>query len=119
MAVGNHELMTDQKRWRRLSMRSASRDFRQHRRIRLNVLNGKVMNHTVLEVGGEKIGLVSALATPSKRLRGPNVVFKMVDSLAADVATLEAEGVTKIIALNHVGLAKDLAIAEAVEGWMP
>lgn len=84
-----------------------------------NVLNGKVMNHTVLEVGGEKIGLVSALATDTVETSspGPTVIFQdEIDSLAADVAALEAEGVTKIIALNHVGLAKDMEIAEAVPG---
>ena len=84
-----------------------------------NLLNGKVMNHVVLEVGGEKIGLVSALATDTVETSspGPNVVFQdEIESLAADVAALEADGVTKIIALNHVGLAKDLEIAAAVEG---
>jgi len=84
-----------------------------------NLLNGKVMNHTVLEVGGEKIGLVSALATDTVETSspGPTVIFQdEIESLAADVATLEAEGVNKIIALNHVGLAKDMEIAEAVPG---
>jgi 5'-nucleotidase len=39
-----------------------------------------------------------------------------IESLKADVAALEAEGVDIIIALNHVGLAKDLEIAAAVPG---
>ena len=84
-----------------------------------NVLAGRVANHVVLEVGGEKIGIVSALATDTVDTSspGPSIVFQdEIDSLAADVATLEAEGVTKIIALTHVGLPKDLAIAAAVPG---
>ncbi|MFT4620423.1 MAG: 5'-nucleotidase/UDP-sugar diphosphatase [Dinoroseobacter sp.] len=84
-----------------------------------NLLNGKVGNHVILEVGGERIGIISALAvdTVETSSPGPNVVFQdEIDSLAADVATLTAEGVTKIIALNHVGLNKDLAIASAVPG---
>jgi len=84
-----------------------------------NLLNGKVGNHVVLEVGGEKIGLISALATDTVETSspGPNVIFQNeIDSLAADVATLESEGVTKIIAVTHVGLPKDVEIAAAVPG---
>ncbi len=82
-------------------------------------LNGKVVNHVILEVGGEKIGIVSALAvdTADTSSPGPDVVFQdEIDSLKADVAALEAEGVNKVIALTHVGLRKDLEIASAVAG---
>lgn len=82
-------------------------------------LNGKVENHVVLEVGGKKIGVISALATDTVETSspGPNVVFQdEIEALQADVATLQGEGVDIIIALNHVGLTKDLAIAEAVDG---
>lgn len=84
-----------------------------------NLLNGKVGNHVVLEVGGERIGIISALAidTVETSSPGPNVVFQNeIDSLAADVAALTGEGVNKIIALNHVGLNKDLEIAASVPG---
>lgn len=84
-----------------------------------NLLNGKIKNHTVLDVGGQKIGIVSALATDTVDTSspGPNVVFQNeIDSLSADVAALEGEGVNKIIALTHVGLPVDLKIAEAVPG---
>ncbi|CUH81332.1 Trifunctional nucleotide phosphoesterase protein YfkN precursor [Tritonibacter multivorans] len=82
-------------------------------------LKGKVGNHVVLEVGGEKIGIISVLATDTVDTSSPgdNVVFQdEIESLKADVATLEAEGVNKIIALTHVGLPKDLDIAAAVPG---
>ena len=84
-----------------------------------NVLAGKVKNHVVLEVGGEKIGIISALATDTPETSSPGdaVVFSDdIDSLKADVAALEAEGVTKIIALNHVGYVRDQEIAAAVPG---
>ncbi|ABV92594.1 5'-Nucleotidase domain protein [Dinoroseobacter shibae DFL 12 = DSM 16493] len=84
-----------------------------------DLLRDKVGNSVVLEVGGERIGIVSALATDTVETSspGPNVVFQNeIEALAQDVAELEADGVTKIIALTHVGLPKDLAIAEAVEG---
>ncbi|MGH1575635.1 bifunctional metallophosphatase/5'-nucleotidase [Planktotalea sp.] len=82
-----------------------------------SALNGKVANHLVLEIGGEKIGIVSALATDTVDTSSPgdNVVFQdEIESLAADAAALEEMGVSKIIALNHVGLSKDLEIAGAV-----
>ena len=84
-----------------------------------NLLNGKVKNHVVLEVGGEKIGIISALATDTVDTSspGPNVLFSdEIEALKADVAALEAEGVNKIIALTHVGLPVDLKIAEMVPG---
>ncbi len=83
------------------------------------LLKGKVGNHVVLDVGGEKIGVISVLATDTVDTSspGPNVVFQdEIESLKADVATLEAEGVNKIIALTHVGLPMDLQIAAAVPG---
>lgn len=82
-------------------------------------LNGKVGNHVVLDVGGKKIGVISALATDTVETSSPgaDVVFQdEIEALQADVAALQAEGVDIIIALNHVGLNKDMAIAEAVDG---
>jgi 5'-nucleotidase len=83
------------------------------------VLAGKLDNHTVIEVGGERIGIISVLATDTDQTSspGPNVIFQdEAESLAADVAALEAEGVTKIIALTHVGITRDLELAAAVAG---
>ncbi|MEM9639551.1 MAG: 5'-nucleotidase C-terminal domain-containing protein, partial [Pseudomonadota bacterium] len=83
------------------------------------LLDGKVENHVVLEVGGQKIGIVSALATDTVETSSPGegVVFQdEIEALKADVAALEAEGVDIIIALNHVGLNKDLDIAANVPG---
>jgi 5'-nucleotidase len=84
-----------------------------------NVLAGKLQNHVVLEVGGEKIGVISALAVDTSETSSPGeaVIFQdEIDSLKADVAALQAEGVTKIVALNHVGVTKDMEIAAAVPG---
>jgi 5'-nucleotidase/UDP-sugar diphosphatase len=83
------------------------------------LLAGKVDNHAILEVGGERIGIISALATdtPETSSPGPNVIFTdAIESLQADVDALTAEGVTKIIALTHVGTPHDLEIAAAVTG---
>lgn len=83
------------------------------------LLDGKVGNHVVLEAGGRKIGIVSALATDTVETSSPGdgIIFEdEVDALKADVEALEADGVDVIIALNHVGLRRDLEIAGVVPG---
>ncbi|MEM6478842.1 MAG: bifunctional UDP-sugar hydrolase/5'-nucleotidase [Pseudomonadota bacterium] len=84
-----------------------------------NVLNGKLLDRVILDIGGERIGLVSALTNDTVEISapGPSVVFQdEIESLQQDVAELEAEGVDKIIAITHVGLPLDLEIAQEVEG---
>jgi 5'-nucleotidase len=120
MAVGNHEFDDGPEKLAEFvdliefPIISGNLDLSQS-----NVLKEKVQNHVVLEVGGERIGLISALATDTVETSspGPNVIFQdEIDSLGADVQTLTDEGVTKIIALTHVGLPKDIDIAAAVPG---
>ncbi|MCT4554303.1 MAG: 5'-nucleotidase C-terminal domain-containing protein [Pelagimonas sp.] len=84
-----------------------------------NILAGKVADHVVLEVGGEKIGIVSALAVDTVETSSPSdaVIFSdEIQNLQADVDALSADGVNKIIALNHVGVTKDMEIAKMVSG---
>ncbi len=120
MAVGNHEFDDGDEGLAKLAdgvsfpIISGNIDV-----SRSNALAGKVDNHTVLEVGGKKIGIISALATDTAVTAAPSdaVIFTdEIESLQADVAALEAAGVDIIIALNHVGVKKDMAIAEAVAG---
>ncbi|MDO5704087.1 MAG: metallophosphoesterase, partial [Paracoccus sp. (in: a-proteobacteria)] len=82
-----------------------------------NVLKGKIDRHAVLDVGGEKIGIVSALAmdTPETAAPGPNVIFRDdMESLKADVADLTGQGVNKVIALTHTGYLRDQEFAAQV-----
>ncbi|MEM7643903.1 MAG: 5'-nucleotidase C-terminal domain-containing protein, partial [Pseudomonadota bacterium] len=85
-----------------------------------NVLGeDQVADHLILEVGGQRIGIVSALATDTVETSspGPNVIFQdEIEALQADVDALTEQGVTKIIALTHVGLPTDRRIAENVTG---
>ena len=120
MAVGNHEFDDGDEGLRKLTdavsfpVISGNIDVSQS-----NILAGQVDNHTVIEVGGKRIGIISALAVDTVETSSPSdaVIFTdEIESLSADVAALEAEGVDIIIALNHVGVNKDMAIAEAVAG---
>ena len=84
-----------------------------------NQLKGKLQDTLTLEVGGEKIGLVSTLAmdTPETAAPGPAVIFQDdMESLKGDVAALKEAGVTKVIALTHVGYHRDLDYAAQVPG---
>ena len=120
MAVGNHEFDDGDEGLAKLAdavsfpVISGNIDVSQS-----NVLAGKVDNHTVLEVGGKKIGIISALAADTVETSSPSdaVIFTdEIESLQADVAALEAEGVDIIIALTHVGVTKDMEIAAQVAG---
>lgn len=74
---------------------------------------------TVLDVGGQKIGVVglTTVETPISSSPGKTIVFKPeASSLAAAVDDLRAKGVDKIIALTHVGYADDVELAAAVDG---
>ena len=84
-----------------------------------NLLKGRVGGAVVIETAGERIGIVSALATDTAEIAspGPAVIFQdEIESLRAQVETLEAEGVDRIVALTHVGLPKDRVIAAEVAG---
>ncbi|MEO0939165.1 MAG: bifunctional metallophosphatase/5'-nucleotidase [Pseudomonadota bacterium] len=86
---------------------------------RSNALAGKVQKSVVIERGGERIGIVGALAedTPETSSPGPNVVFSSaVDAVQAQIDALTADGVNKIILLTHLGLPADMRLAEAVTG---
>ncbi|MCG3267079.1 bifunctional UDP-sugar hydrolase/5'-nucleotidase [Yoonia sp. I 8.24] len=120
MAVGNHEFDDGDEGLRKLTdavefpVISGNIDVSQS-----NVLAGQVDNHAVFEVGGQKIGIISALAVDTAETSSPSdaVIFTdEVESLSADVAALEAEGVDMIIALTHVGINRDMEIAAQVAG---
>lgn len=83
------------------------------------LLKDKVPGSVVLEVGGEKIAIVSVLAEDTAETSSPGkgVVFNNAeDYLKAAVSELESSGVNKIIALTHVGYPRDQRIAAAVSG---
>lgn len=120
MAVGNHEFDDGDEGLAKLPdgadfpIVSGNIDVSQS-----NILAGKIDDHIVLDVGGKKVGIVSALAVDTVETSSPSdaVVFSdEITSLQADVDALTAQGVDIIIALTHVGVNRDMAIAEAVTG---
>lgn len=84
-----------------------------------SLLDGKYKGYVIKEIGGQKVGVVSVLATDSGETSspGPDISFEdEITYLKAAVKDLEGQGVNKIIALTHVGYNKDKEIAAAVDG---
>ena len=82
-------------------------------------LAGVLKPSTVIEKGGEKIGLVGLTPedTPDLASPGPNITFSdPISALTAQVEALQAQGVNKIIALSHSGYVVDLEVAKNVAG---
>lgn len=82
-------------------------------------LAGKIDEWAILEVGGEKIGVLSVLTPDTATIAapGPNVTFEEEIAYLKDAVTrINAEGVNKVLLLSHVGFVKDQEIAAQVEG---
>ena len=88
--------------------------------ISSNVLPGfksklidRIKPSLVLDVGGQKVGIVGAVTndTPEISSPGDDVLIGLdVDTITTAVQELKAQGVNKIIALTHVGYPRDLAV---------
>jgi 5'-nucleotidase / UDP-sugar diphosphatase len=82
-------------------------------------LAGLLKPYTVLQAGGEKIGVTGCTTTETRidSSPGPNVMFNdIASSVAAQVAELQKQSINKIILLCHDGYAEDLALAAKVDG---
>ena len=82
-------------------------------------LSDVIQKSTVIEKGGEKIGLIGLTPQDTDELAspGPNVVFTdPAGAVQAEVDRLSAEGVNKIVVLSHSGYAVDQRVAEATTG---
>jgi len=83
------------------------------------LLSDKLMKSTVLERGGEKLGLIGLTPQNTDELAspGPNVIFTdPVGAVQREVDMLTAAGVTKIIVLSHSGYELDKRVAAETTG---
>ncbi len=81
--------------------------------------NGKIKPSVVLDIGGQKIGIVGAVTTETADIAspGPNIQIEDdVANIAAEVKKLSGEGVDKIIALTHVGYPRDMEMIAKIPG---
>jgi 5'-nucleotidase/UDP-sugar diphosphatase len=82
-------------------------------------LRDVIRKSTVIERGGEKLGLIGLTPRDTDELAspGPNVIFTdPVEAVQAEVDRLTDAGVTKIIVLSHSGYSTDLRVARETTG---
>ncbi|RWM88378.1 MAG: LysM peptidoglycan-binding domain-containing protein [Mesorhizobium sp.] len=82
-------------------------------------LGDRVKPSVVIEVGGQKIGVVGAVTndTPELASPGPNVTIEDdVKSITSEVERLKGEGVNKIIAVTHIGYKRERDVIAKIPG---
>jgi 5'-nucleotidase len=83
------------------------------------LLAGKLAKSTVIERGGEKLGLIGLTPQDTDELASPGdkVIFTdPVQAVQGEVDKLTAEGVNKIIVLSHSGYVVDQKVAAETTG---
>ncbi|WFU08193.1 5'-nucleotidase C-terminal domain-containing protein [Rhizobium sp. CB3090] len=79
----------------------------------------RIKKSIVLDIGGQKIGIVGAVTTETAELSSPGPHVKITDdaaAISAEVDALKSQGVNKIIALTHVGYPRDVAQIARIAG---
>jgi 5'-nucleotidase/UDP-sugar diphosphatase len=82
-------------------------------------LVGKIMPYTIIEVDGERIGVVGYTTEDTVNISspGPNVTFNTIEAILPSVIDeLDVMGINKIIALSHAGFGRDCQVASTVSG---
>ncbi len=83
------------------------------------LLAGTLMKSTIIEKGGEKIGLIGLTPEDTDELASPgsNITFTdPAEAVQTEVDLLTAAGVNKIIVLSHSGYGVDQRVAAATTG---
>lgn len=114
MAVGNHEFdrgpstLAAFTKSVRFPVLAANVDFSTE-----PLLKGLIRPYTVLEVGGQKLGVVGGVTeyTPSISSPGDNVKFlDPVKPIQAAVDELTRQGVNKIVLVTHIGYSEEMEL---------
>lgn len=83
------------------------------------LLKGEIPGYVILDVGGEKIGVVGVVTSETAELSSPGPTVGFADDiryLTSIIPEIEDQGVNKIVVLSHVGLPRDKEIAATVQG---
>ncbi len=82
-------------------------------------LKGLVKPSTVIEVRGQKVGIVGVTTPETPITSSPGDKVKFLDPLSSvqkAVDALRAQGINKIILLSHLGYSEDLKLAPKLRG---
>jgi len=79
-------------------------------------LRGKIEGSIVLDVGGEKIGIIGATTEDTPEIASPGDVefHDVIQYVRGASEALDAAGVNKIILLSHIGYTEDLNVAASL-----
>lgn len=79
-------------------------------------LRGKVQGSIVIEVGGEKIGIIGATTEDTPEIASPGDVefHDVIQYVRGASEALDAAGVNKIILLSHIGYNEDMNVATSL-----
>lgn len=120
MAIGNHEFDDGPQELAKFI------DLLKFPMISGNTLAGldspladKFEGYIVKEIGGQKVAVVSVLATDTDETSSPGDSILFGDEIAylkEAVKEIEGKGIDKIVLLSHVGYVRDKQIAAAVDG---
>jgi 5'-nucleotidase len=121
MTLGNHEfddgeqILADFVNGLNFPALSANTDFSEE-----PLLAGLIEPSTILEVGGEQIGIIGLVTPETDILSKPSkaLVFDsdLIGVTQNEVDKLTADGVNKIILLTHIGYGADVEVAQGVSG---
>lgn len=120
MAVGNHEfdrgsaVLARFAKLARFPLLAANLDVSSD-----TELAGLIKPSTVLEVGGERIGIVGAITPELLRISTPGPGVKLLDlvtSVQRAIDELTEAGVDKVILLSHLGYEADKELAPQLRG---
>ncbi|WP_295806279.1 5'-nucleotidase C-terminal domain-containing protein [uncultured Nitratireductor sp.] len=84
-----------------------------------SALGDRVKEYLLLDVGGENIAIVGAVANDTAELSSPGENVSIIEDVAGITAAVEAataEGANKVIALTHVGYPRDLEAIAKIPG---
>jgi 5'-nucleotidase len=83
------------------------------------LLKDRLKPYAVLNVGGQKIGVIGAVTPdlPQISSPGPNVkMLELMDSLKASAEALKAQGIDKVFLVSHLGYTLEQEVARTVPG---
>ncbi|MCZ7862104.1 5'-nucleotidase C-terminal domain-containing protein [Agrobacterium salinitolerans] len=84
-----------------------------------SILADKYKGYVIKDLGGQKVAVVSVLATDTNETSSPGDMISFEDEIAylkGAVKEIQDQGVNKIVLLSHVGYVRDQEIAQAVDG---
>jgi 5'-nucleotidase / UDP-sugar diphosphatase len=83
------------------------------------ILKDLIKPSTILEIGGQKVGIVGVTTPGTPITSSPGDKVKFLDPLPSvqkAVDDLRAQGINKIILLSHLGYSEDLKLAPQLKG---